>query len=113
MDPGAVAGTTANVLMRIFKTANPVIASAAKQSSSRQAKGLDCFASLAMTRQESAFSQRHAPEVCQEILAPSKDRGRRECRMLDAPAASRAKKEKRTRTYKVHRKQTAFPAQWF
>jgi hypothetical protein len=33
--------------------------------------------------------------------------------MHDAPAASRAKKKKRTRTYKVHRKQTAFPAQWF
>jgi hypothetical protein len=49
----------------------------------------------------------------QEILAPSKDRGRRECRMLDAPAATRAIKEKRTRTHKVHRKQTAFPAQWF
>ena len=30
----------------------------------------------------------------QEILAPSKNRGRRECRMLDAPAASRAIKEK-------------------
>jgi len=32
--------------------------------------------------------------------------------MLDAPAASRAKKKKRTRSYKVHRNHTAFPAQW-
>src|ERR1700722_5252243 len=29
-----------------------------------------------------------------QFLAPSEDRGRRECRMLDAPAASRAIKEK-------------------
>src|ERR1700723_3235312 len=33
----------------------------------------------------------------QEILAPSKDRGRREYRMLDAPAASRTIKEKNAR----------------
>src|SRR3984957_3091004 len=32
--------------------------------------------------------------VLLEFLAPSKNRGRRECRMLDAPAASRAKKKK-------------------
>jgi hypothetical protein len=66
-----------------------------------------------MTWQDSSFSRRHAPEFCKKILAPSKERGRRECRMLDAPAATRAIKERRTRTHKVHRKQTAFPAQWF
>jgi hypothetical protein len=45
----------------------------------------------------------------QEFLAPSKNRGRRECRMLDAPAASRAIKKKRTRTYKVHRNHAGIP----
>jgi hypothetical protein len=55
------------------------------------------------TEQASTISRRHAPEVCQETLAPSKLRGRRECRMHDAPAASRAKKKQRTRAYKVHR----------
>ena len=47
--------------------------------------------------------------VLLEFLAPSKERGRRECRVLDAPAASRAIKKKRTRTYKVHRNHTGIP----
>ncbi len=36
-----------------------------------------------------AFSRREAPEVLLEILAPSKNRGRRESRVSDAPAAAR------------------------
>jgi len=57
----------------------------------------------------SAISRRHASGVLQEILAPSKERGRRECRVLGAPAASRANKKRRTRTYKVHRNHTGIP----
>jgi hypothetical protein len=37
-----------------------------------------------------SLSRRHAPELCQEFLVHPDKRGRRECRMLDAPAASRA-----------------------
>jgi hypothetical protein len=40
-------------------------------------------------RYDSALSRRDASEVSQE--SPSRTRGRRECRMLAAPAASRAK----------------------
>ena len=64
---------------------------------------------LAMTGRESAFSRRAIARVMQISLAPSEERGRRECRVLDAPAVSRAKKKKRTRTYKVHRNHTGIP----
>ena len=86
----------------------PVIASEAKQSSSRRVKGLDCFASLAMTGRESAISRRRAPEVCKKFSYAFNE-GRRECRVLDAPAASRANKKRRTRTYQVHRNHTGIP----
>jgi hypothetical protein len=74
-----------------FKQPNTVIASEAKQSIEQQERKVDCFASLAMTaRYESAISPRKPREVCQ--CTSSKIRGRRECRALDAPAASRAEK---------------------
>src|SRR3984957_19448992 len=79
-----------------FQTASSVIARsvATKQSSSCRVEGLGCFA---CTRKDGARVRDLATpraRVLQEILAPSKERGRRECRMLDAPAASRAIKEK-------------------
>src|SRR5471030_1211743 len=46
--------------------------------------------SQAMTlRQKLAFPRREAPEVCMNS-SPHQNRGRRECRALDAPAASHA-----------------------
>jgi hypothetical protein len=48
-----------------------------------------------------------------KIIRP-KLRGRRECRVLAAPAVSCAKMcEKRTRAYRYSRSIPAFPAQWF
>src|SRR5213596_4355627 len=46
---------------------------------------------------------------------PKENRGRRECRALDAPAASRAKlSEAHERSHHRYRRiQPAFPAQWF
>ena len=60
---------------------------------------MDCFAALAMTKpfqrrpclirgHTSAFPRRDAPEVLQETFAPP-NRGRRESRVSDAPAAAR------------------------
>jgi hypothetical protein len=54
---------------------------------------VDCFVALllAMTSGHSfTISPRVSREFCIEIL-PAEIRGRRECRALDAPAASRAK----------------------
>jgi len=52
---------------------------------------MDCFAALAMTVDAvSAFSRRDTPEVCIFVCALSKIRGRREDRVLAAPAVSRA-----------------------
>ena len=48
------------------------------------------------TEYDSAFSRRDAPEVC-KITRPKK-RGRRECRVLAAPAVSCAKVRKRAHT---------------
>src|ERR1700737_3349269 len=56
-------------------------------------QGLDCLvaALLAMTTTcESAISRRDAPELCLND-APLENRGRGECRVPAAPAASRAK----------------------
>src|ERR1700722_6498741 len=47
-----------------------------------------------MTRHTPAISPRRAPEVLPEFLAHPIKRGCRECRMLGAPAASRAIKGK-------------------
>jgi hypothetical protein len=63
--------------------------------------------------QQSAFSQRHAPELC-----PNASRleigGRRECRVRAAPAVSCAKENrKRTRAYRFSGGNPTFPAQWF
>jgi hypothetical protein len=55
----------------------------------------------------------HAREFYPDVLTP-KFRGRRECRALNAPAASRAKVKKHTSVVTtvtpVH---PAFPTQWF
>jgi hypothetical protein len=51
--------------------------------------GLDASHRPGMTGHDSAFPRREAPEVLQEPFA-QEIRGRRECRVLDAPAASRA-----------------------
>ena len=48
------------------------------------------------TEYDSAFSRRDAPEVC-KIIRPKK-RGRRECRVLAAPAVSCAKVRKKAHT---------------
>jgi hypothetical protein len=52
----------------------------------------DCFAALAMTVSwhTSAFPRQHRARVLLQP-SPSKQRGRRECRVLGTPAASRAK----------------------
>jgi len=53
-----------------------------------------------------------APELC--FRSPLKDRGRRESRVLAAPAASRAnKKAHERRSPQVRRNNPTFPAQWF
>jgi hypothetical protein len=76
----------------IVKQPKTVIASKAKQSISPRKERMDCFASLAMTaRYRFAISRLDMPEVCQKFPQPSENRGRRESRALDAPAASRAK----------------------
>jgi hypothetical protein len=71
-----------------------VIASEAKQSILPRKERVDCFAALAMTLIESridrfphttSFSRRGAPEACCYLRA---QRGRGECRMPAAPAAS-------------------------
>ena len=67
---------------------------------------------LAMTWQESTISRRHAPEVCKKFSRLRKIEGAGNAGCSMHPQASRAKKKKRTRSHKVHRKQTAFPAQW-
>ena len=77
------------------KTPN-VIASEAKQSMARQNRRVDCFVAslLAMTtRYESTIPRRDAPESCMSL---SPNRGRGECRVPNAPAASRAKCKKHT-----------------
>jgi hypothetical protein len=71
-----------------------VIASEAKQSMRQHQERMDCFVAslLAMTprklKHTFAFSRRDAPELCRKF-APSDNRGRRECRAPDAPAAAR------------------------
>ncbi len=66
-----------------------VIASAAKQSMSPRKGRMDCFASLAMTTNHtSAFPLRVRPGFANRF---AQRRGRRECRVLAAPAVSRAK----------------------
>jgi hypothetical protein len=80
---------TSHFNFQTAKTLN-VIASEAKQSIEQQER-IDCFVALllAMTsKHDSAFPRREAPELCMN-LPPN--RGRGECRVHDAPAASRAK----------------------
>jgi hypothetical protein len=60
-----------------------------------------------------AISPRDAPEFLLSTFRPHV-RGRRECRALGAPAASRAKIKKHTsKSPRSHRNHPAFPAQWF
>ena len=61
----------------------------------------------------SAFSQHDLPELsC--FVSPERKRGRRECRVLAAPAVSRARCtwRMRTRAYRYSRSIPAFPARW-
>src|SRR6266702_1864871 len=72
---------------------------------------------VAMTshfKHDSAISRRDAPEFCKN-RSPKENRGRRECRVPNAPAASRAKKNKAHEHshHRFRRIQPAFPAQWF
>jgi hypothetical protein len=83
-----------------FQTAKVVIArsEATKQSILPLRGEMDCFASLAMTAAPNTTPRSRgaiSPEFC-EFVRLSDNRGRRECRALDAPAASRAN-EKSTR----------------
>src|SRR6266478_8959613 len=57
--------------------------------------------------------RREAPEFCKTMSLD--DRGRRECRVPAAPAASRAKLNKAHERshHRFRRIQPAFPAQWF
>jgi hypothetical protein len=80
-----------------FSKSQAVIArsEATKQSILYLLRGeMDCFASLAMTasyfKHEPAFPRRDAPEVCMNH-SPKENGGRGECRVPNAPAASRAK----------------------
>ena len=76
---------------------------------------VDCFAALAMTAERVfAFSRRRSPEVCIFLLPPSKIRGRREDRVLAAPAVPRAvcARQDGTRAYRAAGNTPAFPAQW-
>jgi hypothetical protein len=71
------------------------------------------FKQHAMHAHSFAISRRDAPEFLLSTFRPH-IRGRRECRALGAPAASRAKMKKHTsKSPRSHRKHPAFPAQWF
>src|SRR5260370_10316343 len=66
---------------------SPVIASVAKQSTTRATVTMDCFVAtlLAMTlKRESAFSRRDAPELCM-IHPPSEGVGNAGCPMHPQP----------------------------
>src|ERR1700730_11310446 len=66
-----------------------------------------------LKRHRSAFPRRHAPELCPKT-GRSQNRGRRESRVLNAPAALRAKVIKHTSIVTTGSpKHPAFPAQWF
>src|SRR5580693_6605128 len=67
---------------------------ATKQSILSLRGEMDCFASLAMTAHITPRSRRACARVLLETSRP-KDRGRRECRALGAPAASRVVKNTR------------------
>jgi hypothetical protein len=73
----------------------------------------ECFC-VACSKHGFAISPRHSREFYLNVLS-SEIRGRRECRALDAPAASRAKLNKAHE--RSHHRSTgnhpAFPAQWF
>jgi hypothetical protein len=74
---------------------------------------MDCFAALAMTGVTPPHSRGAVlPEVC--IVMSLNKRGRRESRVPNAPAASRAKvKSTRVSHYRFTGNIPAFPAQWF
>jgi len=68
---------------------------------------------ISNSRCESAFSRREPPELCSTW--PPENRGRRESRMLAAPAALRAKlKQAHKRNHhRFRRNNPTFPARWF
>src|SRR3981081_3428812 len=100
--------------IRISSRCAVIARSAATKQSLLSLRGaMDCFASLAMTVSKHAFapSRRDAPELCKN-LPP--DRGRRERRVLAAPAGSRAICDRtRTRAYRYSRSIPASPRNGF
>jgi hypothetical protein len=99
--------------IRISKSCAVIARSAATKQSILSLRGaMDCFASLAMTVSKHAFAppRRDAPELCKN-LPP--DRGRRERRVLAAPAVSRAICAENTHTsIQVQSEHSGVPAQW-
>jgi hypothetical protein len=88
----------------------PVIASV---SEAIQNKRLDCFVALA-PRNDVTHLRLPAAQYVRVIASMPSERGRRECRALAAPAASRAKNKKHTSIVTTVTPETrAFPAQWF
>src|SRR5258707_7234185 len=67
---------------------------------------------LSQFKYDSAISRRGAPEVLQE-RSPKENRGRRECRVPNAPAASCVIKNTRVSHHRYTGNHPAFPAQWF
>jgi hypothetical protein len=66
----------------------------------------------ANSKYDSAFPRRGSPELCKTVSL--ENRGRRECRALAAPIASRANKKAHERSHhRFRRIHPAFPAQWF
>jgi hypothetical protein len=93
-----------------------VIASEAKQSIGQQARKLDCFAALAMTKRHNfAISPHVSREACQKS-PPSRIRGRAGCRVPSAPAASYAhigSEYAYEYSQRSHRNHPASRTQWF
>ena len=115
-----------------------VIASEAKQSISPRKERVDCFVACAPRNDGHDFrspchrpycftfqTARRVPTRLRDLAAGFarglprtsrllKFRGRRECRALDAPAASCVKKQTHERSHHGHTgNHPAFPAQWF
>ena len=87
---------------------------AAKRSNPSRKNGLLRFARHDVAPHDSAIPRREVrPGRCRNLV-PRKERGRRESRVPNAPAASRAKvKSTRVSRYRFTGNIPAFPAQWF
>src|SRR5262249_15111994 len=74
---------------------------------------MDCFVASAPRNDERRHSR---GAICVRALqerCPSENRGRRECRVLAAPAASRGNRKNHTSVVTTGRRNTpALPAQW-